>query len=267
MVNNLNKSNKIISVTNLYLNFGKKEILKNISFDIWAGEYISIIGGNGSGKSTLIKTLCRINNNYSGEIAVWNRPLEEYKQAELARKISYVAQFNSIPGYSVFEFVMMSRYSYFSPFSSVSKEDLDCVNNSLNITNISELATRKMFTLSGGERQRVIIASAIAQNSSIILLDEPTTYLDPKYQDEIHEIIYKINKEQSTPITIVNVTHDINAAIKFSDRILALKNGCLIFKDTPAELLTSNTLKTIYDKDFLVMDHPTKNHKIVVGDI
>ncbi len=241
---------KVISVNNLFVSLGDKEILTNISFNVYSNEFISIIGANGSGKTTLLKTLCRIVEKFEGEIYIKGKLLTEYQLKKLVKIQSYVSQVNITTNFTVFEFVLMSRYSYFHAFSSVSRIDVDKVNRSLELTETLGLKDRMMSTLSGGERQRVIIASAIVQDSQIILLDEPTTYLDPKYRHEINELIYKLHK--NLDITVINVTHDINEAVKYSDRIICLKNGTLISDNKISFFLERGTelLANVFDMNF-----------------
>ena len=250
MDNTADLENKIMSVKDMSVSINDVNILDRISFDINRNEFISIIGANGSGKTTLLKTLCRIIPEFDGEIFIKGKLLTEYDLKELARIQSYVSQLNTSTTFTVFEFVLMSRYPYFNAFSSVDRIDIDKVNRSLELTETLDLSERMMSALSGGERQRVIIASAIVQDSEIILLDEPTTYLDPKYRYEVNELIYKLHK--NLEITVLNVTHDINEAIKYSNRIISLKRGRLISDENIHSFLQSGNeiLGSIFDTKF-----------------
>lgn len=232
--------------------------------EVEKGEFFSLIGANGSGKTTLLKALCRIKKCSSGVISVNGTSIGQMTQKELVRQVGYVAQFNVIPEFTVREFVMFSRYAYLKPFATYSKEDGDIVHEALKITFTENVSHRKMNTLSGGERQRVIIASALAQKCNIILLDEPTTYLDPRFQMEINELIKKINQEMG--ITVINVTHDLNSACLLSDRVAALKNGKIAFVGQPAEIYSKpGILADIFETPFQVFYHPDTKHQVIMN--
>ena len=239
----------IISVRDFSFAFGKKAILKNITLAAPEGAYLSVIGPNGAGKTTLLKCVNRILAGGTGEIVVAGRPLREYSQRELARVLSYVpqAEGRSAP-FTVREFVTMGRYPYFTPFSSVRARDREAVAEALDITGTTAFADRPLATLSGGERQRVFIAAAVAQAGRVMLLDEPTTFLDPKHQVEIHALLRRLHRERG--VTIVSVTHDVTAAVLYSDLILALKNGAVAFIGPASEILAPGRLEGIYEVAF-----------------
>jgi len=253
-----------VAVENIKVEIDGQTILDSITLDVKKGEFFSLIGANGSGKTTLLKALCRIKKFCSGEIRINGVSIKEMNQKELVRQVGYVAQFNVIPEFTVREFVLFSRYAYLKPFATYTREDLDIVHEALKITFTENIQHRKMNTLSGGERQRVIIASALAQKCSIILLDEPTTYLDPRFQMEINELIKKINQEMA--ITVINVTHDLNSACLLSDRVAALKNGKIAFVGKPAEIYTNPGILTdIFETPFQVFYHPQTNHQVIMN--
>ena len=185
---------KLISIENICVDLSNKNIISDISFDINEGEYFSIIGPNGAGKSTLLKAMCNIIDHSSGNIIISGANIRSINQKELAKQITYVTQIPIINDYSVYDFIMFSRYPYFSSFSSISSEDKKKVLESMEITDVVEFSSRKLRTLSGGERQRVNIASAIAQDTKIILFDEPGTFLDPFYDQQISKLISDINQ-------------------------------------------------------------------------
>lgn len=252
---------KLISIENICVDINGKNIISDISFYIDEGEYFSIIGPNGAGKSTLLKSMCRIIDHTSGEIIISDLNIRSITQKELAKKITYVTQTPIVNDYSVYDFIMFSRYPYFSSFTSISSEDKKKVRESMEITHLEEFSNRKLRTLSGGERQRVNIAAAIAQDTKIILFDEPGTFLDPFYDQQISELISNINK--NLKITVVNVTHNINKALLYSDRIAAMKNGGLKFLENTYELRTEQ-ISDLYDTEFIDIQHPiTKNRMII----
>ncbi len=239
-----------------------KTILRDVSFTVREGEYISIVGPNGAGKTTLLKMMSKILPVTIGDIYVYGSPLAAYCQKKLAKIISYVPQgAGAMFPFSVLEFVMMGRYPHLSSFIKISGEDRRAVYAAMEMTKITQFAENPINILSGGERQKVFIAAALAQGASMMLLDEPTTFLDPKRQSEINSILKNINKESN--ITIVSVTHDINHAISSSDRIIAMKDGCVVFNGAPTELMGNNNLERIFDISFHFAISPDRDHPVL----
>ncbi len=256
-------TNPIIKVQDFSFSFGKKEILERLSFEVAEGEYLSVIGPNGAGKTTLVKCLNRILTGGVGAIELAGRQLGEYSQRELAQVVSYVPQADGrLAPFSAREFVMLGRYPYFSPFSAVTSEDQDAVSAALALTGTEDLADRALTTLSGGERQKVFIAAAIAQGARVMLLDEPTTFLDPRRQAEIHATLGRLHRESGQ--TIISVTHDVNAALNAGDRVLALKDGKIAFHGPVNEIVANDTLESIFDVPFHVLQHPAGDQPLVV---
>lgn len=244
-----------IQVRDLCFGISQKKILRGLNFSVGEGEYISIIGPNGSGKTTLLRCMDKIYKVINGDIHICNTHIDKLKQKELAKLIGYVPQGTgeNYP-FTVYEYVMMGRYPYMTPFSPPKKEDEDAVHDALLLTGTDGFSERYLSTLSGGERQKVSIAAALAQGSKILLLDEPTTFLDPKHQEDIQRLLIKINRESG--MTILAATHDINSAIAASDRIIALKDGTITFMGSPQELIEGDLLKGIYEKEFFLLNHP-----------
>ena len=253
----------LIKVRDFSFSIGNKNILKKISFSVRKGELLSIIGPNGAGKTTLLKCFVRILTGGEGKISIRGMPVDSYSQKEWAKLIGYVPQSNgrAFP-FTVREFVLMGRYPHLSPFSMVSNEDKNVVNKVLELTGTTQFAERRMGTLSGGERQKVFIAGALAQGSDILMLDEPTSFLDYRHQSEVLELLRSINEESR--VTILLVTHDINSATITSERILALKNGSLVFSGTPEETMRNEVLEEIFEKSFRFVDHPLTGIPMIV---
>ena len=255
----------VIEVRDFSFDIDKKEILRNVSLSIDAGETLSIIGPNGAGKSTLLKCIDRILTGGSGAIMIEGQPLESYSQRELARLVSYVPQADGrVLPFTVHEFALMGRYPHLSPFSSISPADEHAVADALAVAGVDAFRDRLLGTLSGGERQKVFIAAALCQKAGILLLDEPTTFLDPKHQDDIHRMLGRINRETGT--TIVSVTHDINTAATFSKRVLALKAGEVVYCGQAEALMDNDVLECIYGKRFLFAKHPVSGRPVVVPE-
>ncbi|MBN2185190.1 MAG: ABC transporter ATP-binding protein [Candidatus Krumholzibacteriota bacterium] len=255
-----------IRVDNLSCNLGGKEILSSFTFDLPVGKYTSLIGPNGAGKTTLLKCMMKFLPISGGSVEIRGRRIEEYSQKKLAREIGYVPQDagRSIP-FSVEEFALMGRYPYLSPFSSITEDDRRIVKSALEMTGTEEFADRGYDTLSGGEKQLVLIASVLAQGPKIMLLDEPSTFLDPKHTEMVHRILDRIKRELN--VTILVVTHDINSSIMMSDGIVAIKKGRMVFSGEPQEITLPGILDKVFDKKFTYTEHPVTGRMIIVPDV
>jgi iron complex transport system ATP-binding protein len=254
---------KAIEVEKLEYRVSDHQILEDVSFSVQRGESLSIVGANGAGKTTLLKCLNRILAASRGSVRILGRPLERFRQSELAKLVAYVPQAGGrLLPFTVYEFVLLGRYPYFSPFSAVSSDDEKAAWEALCLTETESLENRMLETLSGGECQKVLIAAALAQTAEILLLDEPTTFLDPKHQTEIIRILRKTNRESG--ITMLTVTHDLNSAVIVGERILALKNGRSVFQGLSTEIMSEEILGEIYGQEFDFVDHPTMNRVLAV---
>ena len=253
----------VLEAKNFSFSLGEKEILRDVSFSVRQGEYVAIVGPNGAGRTTLLKCFDRLLTGGSGELEINGLARNQFSQKELARFVAYVPQADSrmIP-FSVEQFLLMCRYPYLSPFSPVSKKDRQAVREAMSKTDTTQFSGRAISTLSGGERQKVYIAAALAQGSHIWLLDEPTTFLDYNRQDEILALLGAANKECG--VTILAVTHDLNHAVLETDRVVALKEGAVVFNGPPAEIMKPDVLERIYETSLLLVDHPLKNIPMIV---
>lgn len=213
-----------LKVENLNVGYDDKEILKGISFNIDAGEVVTIIGPNGSGKSTLIKTISRYLKPKSGSIFLDKVNVNQIKTRELAKNLAVLPQVKGVSSdITIEELVSYGRYPHISFGKRMSKEDKDIVTWALEKTGLQEMKNRYIVTLSGGERQRAWIAMSLAQKPKILLLDEPTTFLDICYQLETLELVKELNK--TLGITVIMVLHDLNQAARYSDKLLVINNG------------------------------------------
>lgn len=215
----------MIEVRNISHQIGNKSLLKNISFNINAGEMIAVIGANGAGKTTLLKILCQEIKPFSGEVFINGKNTEAYKPNELAKIRSVMSQQNTLSmSFNVKELVMMGRYPHFK--NNPEKIDKEVVKLMMQETGTIEFAERDYNTLSGGEQQRVQLARVLAQiydtENAFLLLDEPTNGLDPLYQQQI---LTKARKMANKGFGVVCILHDINLATRYADKILILKNG------------------------------------------
>lgn len=239
--------------------------LQSISSTIETGKVTTIIGPNGSGKSTLLGIMSKNINPHSGQVILDGKALGAYKAKELAKKLAVVHQHNIAPSDMTVEtLTSYGRIPHRDLFSTDSEEDAKAIEWALTCTNLHDKRKKTLDSLSGGERQRVWIAMALAQRTPYLFLDEPTTYLDIYYQYEILELIKQINEEQS--ISVVMVLHDINQAIRYSDRIIAMKNGEIIAQGAPRDMITADTIKDIYGIDVIVkMDEQAGLYIVPVG--
>lgn len=255
----------LIDCQDLHIRLSGAPILNGISFSVSEGDYLCITGPNGSGKSTLLRCLNGITTATSGEVTLMARALRHYRQKQIAAWVSYVPQNSgrAMP-FLVDEFVKMGRYAHQSAFSDWTQQDQQAVESALAITNCSAFQFRPMQTLSGGECQRVMIAAALAQEAPILLLDEPTSFLDPHHQVEVHQLIQRLNREHGK--TIVEVTHDINHASQHAKHILALREGKTLWQGAAGDFLQSTRLKQLYDQDFIFLSHPQTQRLIALID-
>jgi len=245
-------SEPLLSIRNLSVQREGKTILRDVSLSIHAADAVGVIGPNGAGKSTLFKALIGLAPISAGEILLMGKPLREFSSRERAQAIGYVPQ---APEHSmvctVEDFICMGRYPYLSSFSPPGPNDRKIVNEALTLTGTEALRHRIMDTLSGGEKQKVMISGALAQQPRILLLDEPASFLDPRNELEIQELLQTINRE--TGMAIVTVSHHLNSMLRYSRSVLGFKGGQLIFSGAPQSLLDSNALRNIYDTEFLVI--------------
>jgi len=235
----------IIEIQNVSFGYTNDLILKGLNLGIADKSFLAIAGPNGAGKSTLLNLLCDQLKPQTGHIKIEGREVQKYSTKKLAQKIAVVPQEHpSSFDFTVAETVMMARTPYLSTFGFETKTDAEIVSEALEITGIANFASRPLTKLSGGERQRVFIARALAQNTSILLLDEPTSFLDIKHQVGIYDLLKKTQLEKNK--TIIMVTHDINLAVQYCDSILLLANDGAYYTGSAEELLTSEKIEGIF---------------------
>ena len=236
----------MIKLENISFSYNKKkEFIQDLSLEFKSGEITTILGPNGSGKSTLLHMMSTYLKPKSGKIYLGDKDLGKLKQKEIAKYISCVYQENEAPDdITVRDLVSFGRNIY----SSVKKEDKEenkrMIDFALKATGIEEIQDKKVVNLSGGQKQRAFIAMSLAQNTEVLLLDEPTTYLDIYHQIEILEVVKSLNEKYN--ITIVMVLHDLNQAINYSHNIVIMKNGNLIKQGKATEVLNEQTIKDVY---------------------
>jgi iron complex transport system ATP-binding protein len=236
-------------------------VLDGLTFDVDAGEILGIVGPNGSGKTSLLKLLAKVLRPHVGDMALFGRDLGTMPQVEVARIVAFVPQESpQIFSFTVMETVLMGRYPHHrgtkwsAGFGWESAEDVLIAEQAMQSTDLTHLAGRSVMDLSGGERQRCMIARALAQAPRVLLLDEPTAFLDLQHQMEICAIVRRLKEERG--LTVVLVSHDLNLASQYCDRILMLKAGTLFRLGTPQEVIRVDVLRAVYGCDVLVDRHP-----------
>ncbi|MFA5577100.1 MAG: ABC transporter ATP-binding protein [Tissierellaceae bacterium] len=241
----------VIDVKDLQFGYRSEKVIDDLSFMINRASLVSLIGPNGSGKSTIIKLLSNIYRPWKGKIFLEGQDINSYKRKELARKIALVPQ-NTIINYefTVEDIVLMGRYPHKKRFQREDEEDLRIAHRAMEDTNTLHLKDKIVTEISGGERQRVIIAKALAQNPSIILLDEPTAHLDLNHQIEVLNLLRNLNKEKGT--TIIIAIHDINLATIYSDEIFMLSSGKIVDKGRPEEVITKGNIEFVYNLEVAI---------------
>ena len=239
------KKKPALEVRDLSFSYGKNKILKKVSLKIEEGKVTTIMGANGCGKSTLFSLMTKNLDARKGQIFLRGKNIRNLTLKEFARKVSIVQQYNtSSNDITVENLVAFGRTPHRKPMQAATQEDEQLIEWAMEVTGIVEYRDREISRLSGGQRQRVWIAMALAQNTKILFLDEPTTYLDIRYQVEILELVRKLNREYG--ITIVMVLHDINQAIYFSDNVIGLKGGIVGFAGDPEEVITKESIRDLY---------------------
>ena len=238
-------SDNILEIKNLSISYKDNKIIDDIDLDIERGKIYSIIGPNGCGKTTLIRAMSRNIKPQNGDILLSGKNIFKTGTKNVARKMAVLYQSNStMSDATVRQLVQYGRFAYKRWWKGFEKEDAEIVDWALEKTGLAAFENRKINTLSGGERQRAWIAMAIAQKPEILLLDEPTTFLDICHQLEIMELVAKLNREEG--ITIVMVLHDINHAARYSDELIVIKDHKIFKKGDPWTILKSDVLRCAF---------------------
>jgi len=253
----------VIETHNLFVGYDGTAVLQDISLDVAEGEFLSILGPNGAGKTTLIKALTGVIRDVRGHIYLYGRPLTAYRKKEFARHVAFLPQDlpSSLP-YLVRDIVMMGRFPYLKRFEMEKPRDTRIVRESMQMLGLEKFAGRHLSELSGGELKRVFIAQAIAQESNVLFLDEPTANLDINYQVEIFKLLQKFNEEMNK--TIVLITHDINHAARFAKKIVLLREGRVIKTGIPAEVIDAVTVRSVFDTHVTVQYDQEKRPYILI---
>ena len=252
-----------LTARHIVAGYDNKVILNDVSITIPNHKISVIIGANACGKSTLLKTLARLITPISGDVKLDDTLLRQIPPKKLARTLGLLPQSPIVPeGITVADLVARGRFPYQSFFKGLGHQDFEAVEEALEIMGITDLANRSVDELSGGQRQRVWIAMALAQQTDILLLDEPTTFLDIAYQIEILDLLTDLNRRRGT--TIVMVLHDINLSARYADYLFAIQKGKLIAEGKPADIISENLIRHVFDLDCSIISDPVSDTPLVV---
>ncbi|OUM85775.1 MAG: ABC transporter ATP-binding protein [Bacillus thermozeamaize] len=247
----------MLSVEGLSKRYGEQVVLQDIQFEVGRGVFLSILGPNGCGKSTLIRLLAGIERPDTGQVRLEGKPVLAYRRKELARKVAVVRQEGLPPlPFSVQEVVMMGRFAYQRWLQSPTPEDERVVEQILEQTGLIHLRHKPLEQLSGGERQRAAIAQAMAQQPRLLLLDEPTTFLDIGYQIALLNLIRQW--QTGCGLTVIAVLHDLNLAALYSQQLILMHQGRVRCFGSLQEVLTEPLIREVYGTSPIILPHPRK---------
>ncbi len=234
----------MFKLQNITSGYEEKKIIKNINLEILPNQITTIIGPNGCGKSTLLKTLANSLTPYDGEITLHEKPLHSYSITEFAQHVAILPQVRNIPNTTVESLISHGRFPYLGFLRRLKPGDQEIIEQAMSLTGIIEKRYQSLYHLSGGERQRVYVAMTLAQDTEVILLDEPTTYLDMNHQYEILELVKKLHQQGKT---IVMVLHDLAHALAYSDQIIVMKDGEIVKVGSPSLIIEEQVIEKVFN--------------------
>ncbi|PAD23466.1 cobalamin/Fe(3+)-siderophore ABC transporter ATP-binding protein [Niallia circulans] len=245
----------LLETNSLTLSYGDTVIIDDLYMKIPKGEITVFIGSNGCGKSTLLRSLARLLKPQSGSILIEAQKISDLSTKEIAKQLAILPQGPVAPeGLTVLQLVKQGRYPYQKWYRQWSEEDEQIVHNALEATGMSALSDRLVDSLSGGQRQRAWVAMTLAQNTNIILLDEPTTYLDMTHQIEVLDLLFELNEKENR--TIVMVLHDLNLACRYANNLIAIKDRSVYVQGKPEEVITAKMVKDVFNLECEVTEDP-----------
>ena len=256
----------LLKAENIYGGYTKEPIIKGVSLQIQQGDFLGILGPNGGGKSTLLRLMSRALNPGEGKVMLSGKDISKINPKEVAKKIAFIPQLTLINfSFTVWEIVLMGRIPHLSRMKTEGKKDFAIAEEALRLTDIAHLKDRMIDTLSAGERQRVIVAKALAQEPTLLFLDEPTSHLDIGHQVQILDLLAELNYKNN--LTIVMVLHDLNLASEYCKRIVLLGDGKIFKEGTPQEVLTYQNIESLYNTVVVVNKNPvnSKPHVLLVS--
>ena len=247
----------------LRLGYGDEVVIDGLDLDVLDGTVTAVIGPNGCGKSTLLRGLARLLPARSGHVLLDGRRIDRYPTREVAKVLGVLPQAPVAPdGLTVADLVSRGRHPHQAWYRQWSGDDEQAVAEALAWTGMSECAERTVDTLSGGQRQRVWISMALAQGTDILLLDEPTTFLDLAHQVDVLDLVERLHREKGR--TVVMVLHDLNLAARYAGRLVAMRDGAVVADGPPEEVLTASLLRTVFDLEARVIEDPVAGTPLVI---
>lgn len=252
-----------LATRSLTLGYDQHPVVRDLDLEIPPGRITAIIGANGCGKSTLLRALARLLRPRTGDVVLDGRALHRIPTREIARMLGLLPQSPIAPeGIAVADLVGRGRHPHRGALSRWSTQDDEAVAQALAATDTADLADRCVDELSGGQRQRVWIAMALAQQTDVLLLDEPTTFLDVAHQVEVLDLLTDLNHDRGT--TVVMVLHDMNMAARYADHVIALRRGAVVAAGAPARIMTADLIREVFDIESLIVEDPTSGAPIVL---
>jgi iron complex transport system ATP-binding protein len=253
----------MLSICSVSVNYGEVEILHELSLTVEEGEVVSLIGPNGAGKTTLIRAISGVLPLRSGSVKVDHQDLATISIAERARLLAVVPQARRLPAeYSVQEAVLMGRTPYLGWLGNPSKSDYEKTRWAIDRTQLSDFTERRVGELSGGEQQLVLVARALAQDSQVVLLDEPTAHLDLRHQATILDLVHDLARKHG--LAVLMSLHDLNLVSLYSDRIALLSDGQILAFGSPKEVLIPQYLSDVYQVPLDIIPHPYRDVPLVL---
>ncbi|WHQ84123.1 ABC transporter ATP-binding protein [Tritonibacter mobilis] len=254
---------KPLKASGLDVKYGERSVLRGVDFDVPPGKITAIVGANACGKSTLLRALSRLLRPTTGQVLLDGASIHRMPPKELARELGLLPQAPIAPdGISVLDLVGRGRHPHQGLWARWSADDDLAVAHALEATGVADLADRDVDELSGGQRQKVWIAMALAQETGILLLDEPTTYLDINHQIEVLDLLVDLNRKRGT--TIVMVLHDLNLAARYSDQLAALVAGKIDVMGQPKEILTSAMVQRVFGLSCTIVEDPVSQRPMML---
>lgn len=244
-----------LNTEQLSIGYAEAMIVKGLNLSLPTGKITALVGANGSGKSTILKTMARIMKPKSGSVMLDGKSIHNLSTKEVARQLAILPQNPTAPdGLTVAELVGYGRYPHQKGFGTMTPEDRSIIANAIEVTGMSEFHDRPIDRLSGGQRQRAWIAMALAQQTDILFLDEPTTFLDMAHQLEVLQLLQKLNEEEGR--TIIMVVHDLNHASRYAQHMVAIKSGNVISEGAPVEVMTPGVLREVFGIEADIVPDP-----------
>lgn len=253
----------LLKAESLDVGYGERLVVEQLSVDILKGGVTALVGPNGSGKSTLLKTLARLLKPKGGGVYLDGKSITRMRTAEVAREIAILPQGPVAPsGLTVGELVEQGRFPHAGALRMLRQQDYKYIEEALTLTDMMEFAHRALETLSGGERQRAWIALALAQATPVLLLDEPTTFLDIGHQLEVLELVKRLNVEKG--MTIILVLHDLNQAARYATHLVVMKDGRIVASGMPGDILTADLVESVFGLPCVIIPDPVTGTPMVV---